>query len=274
MRIDSHQHFWKYDPKQHDWITDEMKAIRKDFQPADLKPLLDANSIHGCVTVQVDQTEDETLRLLALANQSEFIKGVVGWIDLRNENLASRLEYFSTLKKLKGFRHIVQGENPGFLAQPAFIRGVQMLNDYRFTYDLLVYHHQLEEALTFARQIPDTRIVIDHIAKPSIRTGDIGAWKQSMTAIAELPNVYCKLSGMVTEAKWPGWTYDDLLPYLDVVFKIFGPGRLLYGSDWPVCLVAATYGEQFSVVTKYISAFSESEKRQILGENAERFYNL
>lgn len=274
MRIDSHQHFWKYDPKQHDWITDEMKAIRRDYQPADLKPLLDANAIDGCVTVQVDQTEGETLRLLTLANQNDFIRGVVGWIDLRSGNLASRLEYFSTLKKLKGFRHIVQGEKPGFLAQPAFIRGVQMLRDYSFTYDLLVYHHQLEEALTFARQIPDTPIVIDHIAKPSIRTGDIGAWKQSMTAMAELPNVYCKLSGMVTEAKWPGWTYDDLVPYLDVVFKIFGPARLMYGSDWPVCLVAASYAEQFSVITKYLGAISESEKRQILGENAERFYNL
>ncbi len=272
--IDSHQHFWKYDPKQHAWITDEMRAIRRDFQPADLKVLLDANGVDGCVTVQVDQTEDETLRLLTLANQNDFIKGVVGWIDLRNKNLATRLEYFSTLKTLKGFRHIVQGEGPGFLAQPAFIQGVNMLSKYDFTYDLLVYHHQLAEALTFARQVPETRIVIDHIAKPSIRTGDINAWKESMTAMAELPNVYCKVSGMVTEAQWPGWRYEHLLPYLDVVFEAFGPDRLMYGSDWPVCLVAASYEEQFSVVTKYLRAFPESEKNQVLGENAKRFYKL
>jgi L-fuconolactonase len=272
--IDAHQHFWKYDATRHAWISDEMKAIRRDFQPTDLKPLLDKHGIAGCVAVQVDQTEEETLTLLALANQHAFIKGVVGWIDLRNRNLDSRLEYFSALKKLKGFRHIVQGERPGFLAQRSFVEGVQRLHAHEFTYDLLIYHHQLEEAVAFVRCVPETRIVIDHIAKPAIAAGTVGDWGKLMRTLATFPNIYCKVSGMVTEAKWPGWKYDDFVPWLDVVTEAFGTDRLMYGSDWPVCLVAASYDQQFSIIQKYFSSFSQSEKKKILGENAERFYNL
>lgn len=272
--IDSHQHFWKYDSDSHAWITDDMKAIRMDFQPSDLKPLLEKHGIEGCVAVQVDQTEAETLQLLALADANDFIKGVVGWIDLRKENLASRLEYFSTMKTLKGFRHIVQGEKPGFLEQASFVQGVRKLDEFRFSYDLLVYHHQLAEALKFVGQVRDTKIVIDHIAKPAIAAHDIDDWRKHMKAIATHDNVYCKISGMVTEAMWPGWTYDDFIPYLDVVVDAFGTDRLLYGSDWPVCLVAATYDQQFSIVQNYFSAFSPVEKKKILGGNAKRFYNL
>jgi L-fuconolactonase len=272
--IDSHQHFWNYDASRHSWISDEMKVIRKDFQPGDLSPLLERNKFEGCVSVQVDQTEDETLQLLALANRHNFIKGVVGWIDLRNANLSSRLEYFSELKKLKGFRHIVQAEPPGFMRQAAFIKGVSMLRHYNFTYDLLVYHHQLAEAVEFVRQVPETKIVVDHLAKPSIATREIAEWSKHMAALATFPNVFCKVSGMVTEAKWPGWKYEDLVPYLDTVTKAFGTDRLMYGSDWPVCLVAASYDEQLSVVQSYFKTFSPSEKKQILGENAKRFYNL
>lgn len=274
MTIDAHQHFWKYDPGRHSWITDDMKAIRRDFQPEDLQPLLEMNDIEGCVVVQVDQTEDETLALLSLANQHDFIKGVVGWIDLRNPNLDSRLQYFSSLKKLKGFRHIVQGEKPGFLLQRDFIEGVRQLARYDFSYDLLIYHHQLEEALEFVRQVPETRIVIDHLAKPSIATQNRKQWDIHMRAMAEAPNISCKVSGMVTEARWPGWKYEDFVPYLDGVMNAFGTGRLMYGSDWPVCLVAATYHEQLLIVKRYLQKFSALEKNQILGENAERFYNL
>ena len=272
--IDSHQHFWTYDATRHSWISDDMKVIRRDFLPGDLHPLLKQNNIDGSVVVQVDQTEDETLSLLSMANQHSFIKGVVGWIDLKNPDFESRLEYFSTLKKLKGFRHIVQGEKPGFLSQPAFIRGVQTLARYQFTYDLLVYHYQLEEALSFARQAPHTKIVIDHLAKPSISTQDLNEWQKQMLAMAAFPNVYCKVSGMVTEALWPGWKYDDFVPYLDVVFEAFGTQRLMYGSDWPVCLVAASYDDQFSIIQKYVQGFSSPEKKQVLGENAKLFYNL
>jgi L-fuconolactonase len=272
--IDSHQHFWKYDPSRHSWITDEMKVIRRDFQPEDLKPRLEKNDIDGSVVVQVDQTEEETLSLLALANQHDFVKGVVGWIDLRSRALESRLEYFSALKKLKGFRHIVQGEKPGFLGQSSFIKGVQKLPRYHFTYDLLVYHHQLAEALAFVKKVPDTKIVIDHLAKPSIVTKDLKQWEMHMGALAEFPNVFCKVSGMVTEAKWSRWEYRDFVPYLDVAVNAFGVHRLMYGSDWPVCLVAASYDEQFSIVQKYFASFREPEKKHILGENAKRFYNL
>lgn len=272
--IDAHQHFWKYHPQKHSWISDEMQVIRRDFQPQDLKPLLDSHDIEGCVAVQVDQTEDETLQLLSLANQHGFIKGVVGWIDLRNDDLASRLEYFSTLKKLKGFRHIVQAEPPGFLLQPDFIRGVQRLGRSGFTYDLLIYHHQLKEALRFVKQVPDTAIVIDHLAKPAIAAGEVDSWKADMEAMAKFPNILCKLSGMVTESRWPGWRYEDMVPYLDVVFDSFGTDRLMYGSDWPVCQVAASYDQQFSIITRYLGMCSASGREKILGGNAKIFYNL
>lgn len=272
--VDAHQHFWKYHPERHAWISDEMRAIRKDFQPLDLKPLLEKNEIEGCVVVQVDQTEDETLQLLALGNQYAFIKGVVGWIDLRNESLASRLEYFSKLKKLKGFRHIVQGEKPGFLLQPEFIRGVQLLERFGFTYDLLIYHHQLKEALTFLKHVPGTAIVVDHLAKPPIAVGEVDAWSARMKSVAQFPNVYCKVSGMVTEARWADWKYEDFLPYLDVAFNAFGTRRVMYGSDWPVCLLAASYDDQLSIVMQYIQNLSPAEKKDVLGGNAKRFYNL
>jgi L-fuconolactonase len=272
--IDAHQHFWKYDAGWHSWITDEMKVIRRDFQPPDLKPLLDKNGIDGCVVVQVDQTEDETLSLLALANHYSFVKGVVGWIDLANPALESRLEYFTTLKKLKGFRHIVQSEKPGFLESQDFIRGVQKLDRYNFTYDLLIYHHQLEEALKFMEQVPETKIVVDHLAKPPVAVKELNKWRDQIKSIAAYPNVYCKVSGMVTEADWENWKVDDFIPYLDVVFNAFGTSRLMYGSDWPVCLLAASYDEQFSIVQKYLDPFSPAEKKSVLGENAGRFYNL
>lgn len=272
--IDAHQHFWKFDPVRHSWISAEMKVIRTDFQPADLKPVLYRNGFSGSVVVQVDQTEDETLLLLSTANQHDFIKGVVGWIDLRNENLASRLEYFSSLKKLKGFRHITQGEKRGFLLQPAFSEGVKLLGKYDFTYDLLIYHDQLPEAVDFMSQIPDVRVVLDHIAKPSIRTKEIDVWRKNIQAVAAFPNIFCKVSGMVTEAQWSGWKYADFVPYLDVVFNAFGTSRLIYGSDWPVCLVSASYDEQLLIIQTYLRDFSDSEKKQILGENAKRFYNL
>jgi L-fuconolactonase len=272
--IDSHQHFWKYNPATHGWINEDMRVIRRDFQPEDLRPLLVKHGIGGCVSVQVDQTEEETLSLLALADDHDFIKGVVGWIDLRDSRLDSRLEYFSTLKKLKGFRHIVQGEKPGFLSQDSFIQGVRQLHRRGFTYDLLIYHHQLEEAYGFVKKIPDTKIVIDHLAKPSIVTGSVREWAKRMREMARLPNVFCKISGMVTEADWMRWQDADFVPYLEVMLEAFGSNRLLYGSDWPVCLVAAGYDRQFAIVQKFIQPLSVSEKKRILGENAERFYNL
>ncbi|MBT1695828.1 amidohydrolase family protein [Fulvivirgaceae bacterium PWU4] len=274
MTIDSHQHFWKYNPVNHGWINDEMQNIRRDFLPDQLGPLLREHHIDGCVTVQVDQTEDETMFMLSLAERYDFIRGVVGWIDLRSPDLEERLQHFRQFPRLKGFRHIVQGEPKGFLADRKFIEGVNKLARYNFTYDLLIYHHQLEEALAFVRQVPDVKIVVDHIAKPSIRTGEKTHWELNMAALATFKNVYCKVSGMVTEARWKDWKQEDFNPYLDEVFETFGTSRVMYGSDWPVCLVAASYGEQLAIVQQYIAALSESEKKLVLGENAKTFYNL
>jgi L-fuconolactonase len=274
MNIDAHNHFWQFDPVRHDWISGEMAAIQKDFSPEDLLPLLHSNNIDGTVAVQVDQTEGETNYLLELADQFSFIKGVVGWVDLRSSDLRERLEYFSQFKKLKGFRHIVQGEPSGFLKNRLFLNGVELLGEYGYTYDLLIYHYQLKEALEFAAALPDVRIVVDHIAKPSIRTREKAKWEVEMAALATFQNVYCKVSGMVTETNWNHWRKEDFFPYLDEILDSFGASRLLYGSDWPVCLIAATYDEQISIVKDYISSLSKVEQSQIMGINAVNFYNL
>ncbi|MBT1703506.1 amidohydrolase family protein [Chryseosolibacter indicus] len=274
MIIDGHQHFWDYDPQRDLWITDEMKVIQKDFRPQDLEVILKRNNISGSVAVQAGQTEEETLFLLSCAKGFDFIKGVVGWVDLKNSALEQRLLSFSQYKKLKGFRHIVQAEQEGFLSDPSFVGGVQLLGKYNFTYDLLVYHYQLKEAFHFVKSVREVKIVIDHLAKPSIRNGERSPWKADLRALSAYENVYCKLSGMVTEALWNNWRIEDFTPYLDDLFEIFGTERVIYGSDWPVCLLAASYEEQLNIVLDYIHAFSEREKLNILGKNAERFYNL
>lgn len=274
MTIDSHQHFWKYNPVTHQWISEEMKLIRKDFLPDQLAPILNQNNIDACVAVQADQTEEENHFLLSLAKQHDIIKGIVGWVDFRAENVDERLQYFQQFSKLKGFRHVVQGEPKGFLADRKFIAGVKKLQDYNFTYDLLIYHYQLEEALAFVSHLPNVRIVIDHIAKPSISTGEKTHWELNMAALATFQNVYCKISGMVTEADWQNWKHQDFTPYLDEVFEAFGPSRIMYGSDWPVCLVAGSYEQQYGIVTKYIEKLTPLEKQMVMGENAETFYNL
>jgi L-fuconolactonase len=272
--IDAHQHFWKYDPSAHAWITKEMKVIQRDFLPADLKPVLNRNNFTGCIAVQAEQSEEETDFLIELANENDFILGIVGWVNLRAQNLVDRLRFYSGNKRVKGFRHIVQAEARGFLLQPSFVKGVQLLGANNFTYDLLIYHHQLEEALAFANEVRDVKIVIDHIGKPSIRTGEKTHWELNLAAMATFENIHCKLSGMVTEANWKNWTYEQIEPFLDEVFETFGTQRVMYGSDWPVCLLAGSYEQQLSVVQQYVSKLSPSEKASVFGDNAKRFYNL
>jgi L-fuconolactonase len=275
MIIDAHQHFWRYNLERHGWITDEMATIRRDFLPKELEQLYRQNDIDGCVAVQVEQTEAESEYLLAFSRMHEFIRGIVGWVDLRASDIKERLDYYSGEKKMKGFRHIVQGESdPDFLSGDDFCRGIGLLKSYEFTYDILVYHHQLSQVQSFVRKFPGQSFIIDHIAKPAIARHEMKQWAADMRAIASHGNVYCKVSGMVTEADVNNWTYDDLAPYIDVVLECFGPSRLVYGSDWPVCLVAASYEEQFGVVKKAIDKLSPAEKKQILGENAIRFYHL
>lgn len=272
--IDSHQHFWNYDATRHDWINEEMRAIRKDFLPEQLAPILKENKVEGCVSVQVDQTTEETDFLLALAKEHSFIQGVVGWVDLRASNLEDTLENYRDAKALKGFRHIIQGQAAGFMLQPNLIQGLKKLATRNYTYDLLIYAHQLKEANEFIKQVTELPIVIDHVAKPNIKDSEMEDWKKEITALAKYPNVYCKISGMATEANWETWTMAGLQPYLDTVVAAFGTERIMFGSDWPVCLVASSYAKWLNGVQKYFNTFSSTEQELIFADNAIKFYKL
>lgn len=274
MTIDSHQHFWIFDEERDSWITPDMEVIRRNFLPEDLWPVLKSNKVDGCVAVQASQADSETEFLLHLAEANDFVKGVVGWVDLRAANLYDQLERYSQFEKLKGFRHVAQGQPEGFLLQPDFIKGVGQLVAFDFTYDILIYHNQLKEAFNFAVKLPNVHFVLDHIAKPLIKAQEIQPWADDIRRLAELPNVHCKVSGMVTEANWMHWEKADFRPYLDVVFEAFGTERIMYGSDWPVCLVGGEYEGAKGILTDYLSMFSDDEVRDVMGRNAVNFYSL
>jgi len=275
MKIDSHQHFWQYEPVKHEWIDDEMAVIRRDFMPSDLQKVYQENNIDGCVAVQADQTLAETDFLLNLAKENDFIKGIVGWVDLRSENIDTVLEEYHPKKKLKGWRHVVQGEpDHNFLMRPDFLKGISYLEKYDYTYDILIFPHQLGTALEFVRQFPHQKFVIDHIAKPYIKDGFFDGWAVLMKEIAKYENVYCKISGMITEADYSSWTESQLHPYMRLVIEAFGTDRIMYGSDWPVCLVAGNYGQVKKVITNFIAELSIDEQNKIMGDNAISFYNL
>jgi L-fuconolactonase len=274
-RIDAHQHFWKFNPVRDNWITEEMSVIRRNFLPADLAPLLEENGIDGCVTVQSDQSETDNILQLANDEAYSFIRGVVGWVDLQDVNIDDRLMHYSRFSRMKGFRHVLQGEKDrALMLRPAFKNGIGFLRKYGFTYDILIYPDQLRYAGELAATFPDQLFVIDHIAKPYIKEGKITEWKKDMQAIAAHRNVYCKMSGMVTEADWKNWKVDDLRPYMDAVVEAFGVDRIMFGSDWPVCLVAANYSTMLSVVSDYFAAFSRDEQSLFFGGNAIKFYKL
>lgn len=275
LKIDAHQHFWKYDPVRHGWINDAMKVIRLDFMPADLQPLLQSSGLDGCVLVQVDQTQEENEFQLANANANEFIKGVVGWVDLQAADLEERLAKLHAHKKLKGFRHILQGEpDEAFMLRPAFRKGIGKLNKYGFTYDILIFPNHLKNAARLVAEFPDQPFVVDHLAKPYIKAGKIDEWRKDINALAQFEHVMCKVSGMVTEADWATWSKKDLRPYIDTVVEAFGTERLMFGSDWPVCLCAASYRQVVDIVADYFSTFSTTEQEAVWGGNAVRFYNL
>jgi len=275
LRIDSHQHFWKYDPVRYDWIDDSMSVIQKDFLPDDLAPILKANNFDGCISVQSYQSEQENDFQLANADRHSFIKGVVGWVDLRSPQIEGCLNYYQQFKKLKGFRHVLQGEpQRDFMLRPAFLNGISLLKKYGYTYDILILPDQLKYAAEFVAQFPDQRFVIDHIAKPNIKQKELKEWEKGIKAIAAFDNVYCKVSGMVTEADWENWQPADFNNYLEVVTNSFGTGRLMYGSDWPVCNVAADYGQVVNIVKDYFSTFSQTEQQAFFGGNAIGFYNI
>ncbi len=275
MRIDSHQHFWKYHPIKDAWINDEMKEIKKDFLPSDVAPLLRENQFDGCVAVQADQSEEETLFLLDLSKENDFIKGVVGWVDLCAENIEERLAYFSKYEKLKGFRHIVQAEaDIDFLLSKKFQNGISKLEKYNFTYDILILPKHLENAIKLVAKFPEQKFVIDHLAKPDFKNKEFKEWEKGIKKIAEFPNVMCKVSGLVTEADWNNWKAIDFIYCLNIATKVFGIDRLMFGSDWPVSLLAASYGESCEIVGHYFSRFSKEEQDKIWGKNAINFYDL
>jgi len=274
MRVDAHQHFWRYNPRRDTWITDEMRAIRRDFLPDDLGGLLAAHGIDACVAVQADQSDQETAFLLDLARRHSFIKGVVGWVDLRSPHLDDTLERLAADPRFRGVRHVAQAEPDDFLARAEVIGGIGRLTRVGLPYDILIAPRQLPAALTMTARLPDQRFVLDHLAKPLIRDGVLEPWATGLRELARRPNVCCKISGLVTEADWTGWRAEQLWPYLDVAVEAFGPDRVLFGSDWPVCLVAAPYERVLGVVVEYAASLSTAERDALFGGNAVRWYGL
>jgi L-fuconolactonase len=276
MKIDAHQHFWNYNPRRDAWITDEMSLLKGDFLPEHLIGEFRANGVDGCISVQADQSEHETEFLLNLASQYDsLIRGVVGWVDLSSPRLPERLAHFAKFKKLRGLRHIVQSEpDDRFMLQPDFCRGIARLRDFCLTFDILIYPRQLPAAVELLEKFPDQKFVLDHLAKPSIRTQEIEPWAQQIRTLARNPNLFCKLSGLVTEANWKNWQAADFYPYLDVAFDAFGGDRLMFGSDWPVCLLAASYRQVRELVEQYVARFPVDSQAKIFGLNAVHFYGL
>lgn len=284
--IDAHQHFWRYDAAEYGWITDRMHVLQRDFLPDDLRPLARAAGVHACVAVQVRQDVDENRYLLDLADEHAFVAGVVGWVDLQSPSVRDQLEQHAGHPKFVGVRHIVQDEpDDQFLIRPAFCDGIAQLAEFDLAYDILIYRRHLDVAAELVRQFPHQRFVLDHLAKPAVREETVerragrqpasfDEWRRGLRALADLPNVYAKMSGLVTEASWTEWTPRDLHPYLDVALDCFGPERLMIGSDWPVCTLAGDYGRTLSAVSDYVARLSRHERAAILGGTAKRFYKL
>jgi len=275
MKIDSHQHFWKYNVTDFGWIKDPMKEIRRDFLPEELRNILQLANYDASIAVQARQIISETDWLLELASQYNFISGVVGWMDLCSDNLNQQLEFYSANKKLVGVRHVLHDEpDLNFMLRPDFLKGIYKIGQYNLTYDILIYPEHLPNTLQFVKQFPNQSYVLDHIAKPKIINGKISPWKENIRKLAQYPNVSCKLSGMVTEADIINWKPEDFWPYLDIIMESFGTNRVMIGSDWPVCSVAGMYGKVMNIVENYIAGFSLSEKAGILGDNATHIYNI
>lgn len=275
MKIDAHQHFWIFDPVRDSWIDESMAVIQCDFSPADLKPILNRHGIDGCVAVQADQSEAETNFLLKQAAENDFIKAVVGWVDLRAQNIAEQLTDYISFNKLKGFRHVLQGDpDRSLMLKPAFKNGIKELERYNFTYDILIFPDQLIYAEELVKSFPNQKFVIDHIAKPYIKKKEVNDWAKDIAAVAMHDNVWCKVSGMVTEADWKNWQEADFTPYLDIVFEAFGTKRVMFGSDWPVCNVAGGYDRMINIVKNYTSKLSAEEQDNFWGNNAMEFYNI
>jgi L-fuconolactonase len=275
MRLDAHQHFWRYSAAEYGWIDGSMAALRRDFLPVDARREMDLAGIDACVAVQARQTLEETRWLLGLADTHPFVAGVIGWIDLQAVDAAEQLDSFVGHAKLVGVRHIVQDESDDrFMLRPAFCHGISLLHDRDLTYDILIYPRQLPAAAELVARFPRQRFVLDHLAKPDIRSRKIQEWEKAIRALAAFPLVFCKASGLVTEAEWANWTPSDIRPYLDVVYDCFGPHRLLAGSDWPVCTVAADYQRTIALIDDYMKDKPHVEQEAVMGGNAARLWRL
>ena len=279
MRLDSHQHFWHYDPVAYPWIGAGMDVLRADFGPAALRPLLSAHDFDGSIAVQARPHLAETRYLLDLARGDNgdggIVRGVVGWVDLCAADVAEQLAEFANEPKLRGIRHLVQDEpDDEFLLRPDFARGLAALFAHGLTYDLLLLPRHLPHAVRLVERFPDRPFVLDHAGKPPLREGDLAAWRADLERLAAFPAVHCKVSGLVTEAVWNGWTRDTFAPVLEAVFSAFGPERAMFGSDWPVCLLAADYGDVYDIVDHFTRGFDARDRARLFGENAARFYGL
>lgn len=275
MRIDAHQHFWKYSAEEYPWIGKGMERLARDRLPADLAPLVGAEGIGGTVAVQARQSLEESRWLLDLADAHPLIRGVVGWVDLRSTHVEDQLRAFAEHPKFVGVRHVVQDEpDPRFLLGDSFLHGIGKLATFGLTYDLLLYPQQLPAATEFVGRFPEQPFVLDHLAKPRIKAGELDPWRHDLRALAAHGHVLCKLSGLVTEAAWQGWKRSDFTPYLETALETFGAKRLMFGSDWPVCTLAAEYADVVGIVTDFLAGLTASERDAILGGNAARFYAL
>ena len=275
MRIDAHQHFWTYSPQEYGWINSDMAVLKRDRLPDDLLILIGSAGIGGTVAVQARQTVAETSWLLELADQHAFIKGVVGWVDLCSAELRSQLSRLSAHPKFRGVRHVVQDEpDDRFLLREDFLRGLGMLAEFGLTFDILIFPRHLARACDLVARFPEQRFVLDHIAKPRIKDGLITQWAVDVRRLAAFPNVFCKVSGMVTEADWQQWQQDDFRPYLEVVLEAFGAQRTMFGSDWPVCMLAGTYADVIEVVSPFVGQLPHADQVAFWGETAQRFYGL
>ncbi|MDJ0766927.1 MAG: amidohydrolase family protein [Myxococcota bacterium] len=274
MRIDAHQHYWRYDQNRDTWITDEMSVLKRDYLPTDLNEHLSDQMMDGSILVQADQSIAETEFLLELAEYSSTAIGVVGWVDLVSEDIERQLDRFTQFEAFRGVRNIAQTEPDDFLARDDVIEGIGKLRAYGLTYDILVYPEQLPSAIRLVQRLPDQPFVLDHIAKPSIRDSTLSPWSDLISELASHDNVWCKVSGLVTEANWRSWKPEDFRPYLDIVFSAFEPNRLMFGSDWPVCLLAASYDEVVGLVNDYSRHLSETDRRSLFGGTAQSFYGV
>ena len=275
MRLDAHQHFWHYHPQQHVWMTDQMAVLRRDYLPTELAPLLQSLQFDGTIAVQARQMLEETEWLLQLSEQHDFIQGVVGWVDLRAPHVGEQLERYARHPRLVGVRHVVHDEpDDQFMLRPEFCRGLALLREFDLTYDLLLFPRHLPVALELVREFPRQPFVLDHIAKPAIRDGQLAPWDRDLRELARCGNVCCKLSGLVTEARWKQWQPEDFHRYLDVVVEAFGTGRIMIGSDWPVCTLSGDYAAVLGIVMDYLQQFPALVRDEVLGGNCARFYGI